>query len=206
MGGATQSHQFGPFGAGQALPASGVDVVDGHPPSQARRAESPDPFCDLDDRRQTTPRRPRPPIYPDGTPRTSRPSPGRSTAVPARPLAGRHRQRLSTSSYCCRNKSVLRPLVALGQYTSWVFGHRLHEAGLLGSMGRSPPAWTTRCRSGQPCSASCSTPSAGKARTSSPGRPSSGSRLGTSPAAGTQPPRPAPSEFEALHTAAITAA
>ncbi len=23
-----------------------------------------------------------------------------------------------------------------GQYTSWVFGHRLREAGLLGSMGR----------------------------------------------------------------------
>jgi Integrase core domain len=31
---------------------------------------------------------------------------------------------------------MLLPLVESGQYTSWVFGHRLREAGLLGSMGR----------------------------------------------------------------------
>jgi putative transposase len=30
---------------------------------------------------------------------------------------------------------VLRPLVELGQYTSWLFGTRLREAGLLESMG-----------------------------------------------------------------------
>jgi transposase InsO family protein len=28
-------------------------------------------------------------------------------------------------------------------YTSWAFGHRLREAGLLGSMAASPPASTT---------------------------------------------------------------
>jgi len=31
---------------------------------------------------------------------------------------------------------VLRPPVEPGQYTSWLFGHRLRQAGLLGSMGR----------------------------------------------------------------------
>ena len=30
---------------------------------------------------------------------------------------------------------MLRPLVEPGQYTSWAFGQRLREAGLLGSMG-----------------------------------------------------------------------
>ncbi len=30
-----------------------------------------------------------------------------------------------------------------GQHTSWIFGHRLRAAGLLGPMGRSPPASTT---------------------------------------------------------------
>ena len=30
---------------------------------------------------------------------------------------------------------MLRPPVETGQYTSWAFGHRLREAGLLGSMG-----------------------------------------------------------------------
>ena len=29
------------------------------------------------------------------------------------------------------------------QYTSWVFGHRLRQAGLLGSMGRVASSWTT---------------------------------------------------------------
>ncbi|MBD2763592.1 transposase [Kocuria sp. cx-116] len=31
---------------------------------------------------------------------------------------------------------MLQPPVEPGQYTSWLFGHRLREAGLLGSMGR----------------------------------------------------------------------
>jgi putative transposase len=31
---------------------------------------------------------------------------------------------------------VLRRPVESAQYTSWVFGHRLRQAGLLGSMGR----------------------------------------------------------------------
>ena len=31
---------------------------------------------------------------------------------------------------------MLLRLLELGQYTSWIFGHRLREAGLLGSMGR----------------------------------------------------------------------
>jgi len=31
---------------------------------------------------------------------------------------------------------VLHRLVEPGQYTSWLFGHRLREAGLLGSMGK----------------------------------------------------------------------
>jgi putative transposase len=31
---------------------------------------------------------------------------------------------------------VLRRPVEPSQYTSWIFGHRLREAGLLGSMGR----------------------------------------------------------------------
>lgn len=31
---------------------------------------------------------------------------------------------------------MLQRPIELGQYTSWVFGHRLRSAGLLGSMGR----------------------------------------------------------------------
>lgn len=31
---------------------------------------------------------------------------------------------------------VLRPPIEPGQYPSWAFGHRLRQAGLLGSMGR----------------------------------------------------------------------
>ena len=31
---------------------------------------------------------------------------------------------------------MLQRPIELGQYTSWIFGHRLREAGLLGSMGR----------------------------------------------------------------------
>jgi putative transposase len=30
----------------------------------------------------------------------------------------------------------LRPPIESAQYTSWIFGHRLRTAGLLGSMGR----------------------------------------------------------------------
>ena len=30
---------------------------------------------------------------------------------------------------------MLHPPVESGQYTSWLFGHRLRQAGLLGSMG-----------------------------------------------------------------------
>ncbi|SIR43643.1 Integrase core domain-containing protein [Microbacterium sp. RURRCA19A] len=31
---------------------------------------------------------------------------------------------------------MLQPPVESAQYTSWLFGHRLRQAGLLGSMGR----------------------------------------------------------------------
>jgi transposase InsO family protein len=34
------------------------------------------------------------------------------------------------------DKAVLLRPPEPGQYTSWIFGHRLREAGLLGSMGR----------------------------------------------------------------------
>lgn len=40
------------------------------------------------------------------------------------------------SSYGCSNTQVLHRPVEPSQYTSWVFGHRLRDAGLLGSMGR----------------------------------------------------------------------
>ena len=40
------------------------------------------------------------------------------------------------SSYGCSNNLVLHRPFESGQYTSWVFGHRLPAAGLLGSMGR----------------------------------------------------------------------
>ena len=39
------------------------------------------------------------------------------------------------SSYGHCTRQVLQPPVEATQYTSWAFGHRLREAGLLGSMG-----------------------------------------------------------------------
>ena len=59
------------------------------------------------------------------------------------------------------------------QYTSWIFGHRLREAGLLGSMGRVASSvdntmiesfWSTS-------NANCSTPAPGPTPTCSPATP-----------------------------------
>ncbi|MCW2500470.1 MAG: transposase [Frankiales bacterium] len=72
-------------------------------------------------------------------------------------------------------------------YISWVFGHRLREAGLLGSMGRVARSvdnsmivsfWSTLQRE-------LLDTRPGRPRTSSRARSSSGSRLGITPAAGT---------------------
>ena len=132
---------------------------------------------------------PRAPTSRAGPPRTSKPSPPRSTTDPARPSAGRHPPKPSTSTYCRSNKPVLRRPVESGQYTSWIFGHRLRAAGLLGSMGRVASSWTTpsSSRSGRPCSASCSTGNTGRAATSSPRRSSSGSKPSTTQSAATPP-------------------
>lgn len=84
------------------------------------------------------------------------------------------------------------------QSTSWIFGHRLREAGCSARWAGSRPAWTTRRsdRSGRLRGASRSTPAIGTPRSSCPRRSSSGSRPGTTPADATPapatPPRPAP--------------
>src|SRR4051794_27991025 len=67
--------------------------------------------------------------------RTSSPSRPRSTADRARSSTGRLPPRFSTSSYGRSTKPVLQRPVETRQYTSWAFGQRLREAGLLGSMG-----------------------------------------------------------------------
>jgi len=45
------------------------------------------------------------------------------------------------SSYCCSNKPVLHRPVESGQFTSWLFGSRLRQAGLMGSMGKVASAY-----------------------------------------------------------------
>ena len=60
----------------------------------------------------------------------------RSTPGRVRPSAGRHQQKHSTSNYGYSNNPVLQRPLESSQYTSWIFGHRLRAAGLLGSMGR----------------------------------------------------------------------
>jgi transposase InsO family protein len=73
-------------------------------------------------------------------------------------------------------------------YTSWVFGHRLRQAGLLGSRGRVASSvdnsmiesfWSTMQRELLDTRRWATRPSW-------PARSSSGSRLGTTPAGGTQ--------------------
>lgn len=48
----------------------------------------------------------------------------------------RRRPEPGTIVHADRGSPVLQRPIELAQYTSWVFGHRLREAGLLGSMGR----------------------------------------------------------------------
>ena len=55
---------------------------------------------------------------------------------PRKVLGWRPRPRSSRSNYAHFNNPVLHRLVEPVQYTSWLFGNRLREAGLLGSMGR----------------------------------------------------------------------
>ena len=73
------------------------------------------------------------------------------------------------------------------QYTSWPFGRRLRQAGLMGSMGKSPASTTTP--SWNPSSAPCTSSSLGAARgppePNSPARSSNGSGPGTTPAGAT---------------------
>lgn len=45
------------------------------------------------------------------------------------------------SNYCCSNKPVLQRPVEPGQFTSWLFGTRMREAGLMGSMGKVASAY-----------------------------------------------------------------
>jgi transposase InsO family protein len=92
-------------------------------------------------------------------------------------------------------------------YTSWVFGHRLRQAGLLGSMGRVASSvdnsmiesfWSTMQRE-------LLDTNAGRLSPSSPWRSSSGSRLGTTRGAAQQPRHAQPAGYEALHTQASPA-
>jgi putative transposase len=74
------------------------------------------------------------------------------------------------------------------QFTSWIFGHHLRQAGLLGSMGRVASSvdnsmmesfWSTMQRE-------YSTAATGKPATNSPPRSSTGSKASTTPSAGTR--------------------
>jgi len=74
------------------------------------------------------------------------------------------------------------------QYTSWIFGHRLRQAGLLGSMGRAASAvdntmmesfWSTMHRE------LCGPGNPGQPKQRCRRRSSNGSKLGTTPAAAT---------------------
>jgi transposase InsO family protein len=66
---------------------------------------------------------------------TSRPSPPRSTAAPAKRWAGKPRPKLSTSSYNQLTKAVLRRSLEPKQYTSIAFTERLAAAGVSASVG-----------------------------------------------------------------------
>ena len=79
-------------------------------PGSAARTRTPTACC-----ASTSPRAP---TCPAGPPKTSRPSPRRSTADPARSSAGRHPPKPSTSSYARFNKPVLQRPVESGQYMS----------------------------------------------------------------------------------------
>jgi transposase InsO family protein len=75
-----------------------------------------------------------------------------------------------------------------GTYTSWAFGHRLREAGLLASMGSIGDS-TTRSRraSSRPCRPSCSTAAPGRPARAWPRPRSRSSRASTTRAGGTPP-------------------
>ncbi len=60
---------------------------------------------------------------------------------PASHLAGRSLPKPSMNSYSYSNKPVLHRLVEPSQFTSWLFGTRLREAGLMGSMGKVASAY-----------------------------------------------------------------
>ena len=148
---------------------------------------------------------------------STRPGLGRSTAARS--------STCSAASYHMRSDLVVdalqmaiwrrRPQATIvhadpgSQYTSWVFGHRLRDAGLLGSMGRVASSvddsmiesfWSTVQRE------LLDTRSRDHPRTSA-GRSSNGSKPGTTAADVTPRCRCSPRhEFETLHTAAVTAA
>jgi hypothetical protein len=68
--------------------------------------------------------------------KTWKPSPSRSTTGPARASTGRHPRKYSKNSYAYSNNPVLQRPVESSQYRSWIFGHRLRQAGLLGLIGK----------------------------------------------------------------------
>ena len=74
------------------------------------------------------------------------------------------------------------------QYTSWAFGRRLRAAGVLGSMGSIGDAYDNAMAESffSTLHASSTTSTAGRPAASSPWRCSSGSRVGTTPGAGTR--------------------
>lgn len=106
---------------------TGTRVFFADPRGSARRTRTPTAYCG-----STCPKAP---TCRAGPPKTSRPSLTRSTTGPARSSAGRPPPKSSKSNYARFNKPVLHRPIELATYTSWVFGHRLREAGFLGSMG-----------------------------------------------------------------------
>lgn len=62
-------------------------------------------------------------------------SPSPSTPDPAKPSAGEHPPKPSTSFYAHSNKAVLQRPLEPAQYTSWAFTRRAHQSGLVPSMG-----------------------------------------------------------------------
>ena len=69
------------------------------------------------------------------------------------------------------------------QYTSWLFGHRLREAGILGSMGRVASSQDNAAMESfwRSCNANSSTAGPGPHASNSPQPCSSGSRAGATP-------------------------
>ena len=78
---------------------------------------------------------PRAPIWRAGSPTSSQLSKQPSTHAHGRSSDGRHQPKPSIDTYAPCKQPVLLRSIEPGQYTSWAFGRRLHEAGLLGSMG-----------------------------------------------------------------------